>query len=1136
MKQKANQGSWRIGSVNPSIGNTESPITVDSITDIKAQMKMIEEQFARDCPITIPIPINPTYITMSLQSVVFSESSGEICALSLDRNNLTRHSLSTSIRNIAYSLYNDCFFASGDVLRKLNPKTFEVEAEYQQDVLHFVADLEMGYGCKEDSVYIWRLHNMQEELLYAHESVVSLSAKNHVIASISESTLVVWSSAVIYTNEKFDKKIKEVRVSNKYIAICGEYQYVLLFEINTWTIRTILNNDYSCMYYSIDIDDQRNVLVAAGTKYISVYDLEQERDEIVLVSNDKKHYLVGIAGNSIYSFSSNSKVRIFEIPGLGDRHILNFTEKVKGVVATAGYLLCYTTRGLQVVDSKSLEVVHSINIEEDIHCAICSDTSVLVVQGQSLARYSLALELQGRFLWLTPIICMCQNESSIFVSSPDSVVRLQQDFLKVSEYFIYKSTVTCISVYNSSLYIGDKSGLIHSTDSSSLQLIKNLKGHTDIVNSIAILDKLEYILSCSDDRSIKIWNIRNFNCMHSVYSNSCIQIMASADGFHFYALNKDEIQIWDSNDFGVHTLLKGCKSNKAFALVGGEMQIAVSGSKNKVKFLRNPLRCKEIQAFGKNYKETVAFKQLILKYMRGAKTSAGIKDFDNWIISPFQINIVSVLAYFNESGTLFEALQANSFHPTTSGSTPLSIALSKNFLELLKIIFRSFKLKVQDNLYCLYYIESTLLELNYKSVPNLHKLYQLAMGKSFVKSLPKFCVYTKALPILLESSSIIPDPSLFMDIENYSNLGKAIVFTQTYIRINTTIGSQESVDFMESLLKCENKLIFSTPLIKVLIRDKWRKVRPVILCQAGVYVVYLIALALYSTSYFNAQFLIFPFVVSSILLIYEVFQMRSGIINYLSGSWNIIDITRAVLFLWYSISVWKDGTSYTPLLSIIILLTWCRGVTYFRIFYGTRYYINLLFQVIKSMFSFFLIFFYSIVGFAMVFHSFSLNQDFFTFVTDLYILDFGQMDTGGYNKLQWLYFLLVTVLNPIIMLNLLISVMLDTYGRVKTDEAIADALELCCMIKEVELLMFWRRNIKSKSYIHICDMETPVPKSLGVDNLFKGLKKVIRDLGSEINNSNLQLMRSIESVKSGMINSEAAINEIKNAVKNKNRY
>ena len=68
-------------------------------------------------------------------------------------------------------------------------------------------------------------------------------------------------------------------------------------------------------------------------------------------------------------------------------------------------------------------------------------------------------------------------------------------------------------------------------------------------------------------------------------------------------------------------------------------------------------------------------------------------------------------------------------------------------------------------------------------------------------------------------------------------------------------------------------------------------------------------------------------------------------------------------------------------------------------------------------------------------------------------------------------FLVATILNPLVMLNLLIAIMSDTYDRVQESVEVADGKELAEMVLEVEIFMFWNRKKQVYKYLQMCEEE-----------------------------------------------------------------
>jgi len=93
---------------------------------------------------------------------------------------------------------------------------------------------------------------------------------------------------------------------------------------------------------------------------------------------------------------------------------------------------------------------------------------------------------------------------------------------------------------------------------------------------------------------------------------------------------------------------------------------------------------------------------------------------------------------------------------------------------------------------------------------------------------------------------------------------------------------------------------------------------------------------------------------------------------------------------------------------------------------------------------------------------------FWDYFLNAFKLNLGELNTTeAQGILGWSLFVIVSIINPVIMLNLLISIMGDTYGRVKESRIVADSRQLAGMILEVEGVMGWRRAFNEKFYMKI---------------------------------------------------------------------
>lgn len=76
---------------------------------------------------------------------------------------------------------------------------------------------------------------------------------------------------------------------------------------------------------------------------------------------------------------------------------------------------------------------------------------------------------------------------------------------------------------------------------------------------------------------------------------------------------------------------------------------------------------------------------------------------------------------------------------------------------------------------------------------------------------------------------------------------------------------------------------------------------------------------------------------------------------------------------------------------------------------------------------------------------------------------YGDFNTDDYSIALWVLFFFGTLLMPLIMLNMLIAIMSDTFERVSTSKLEADGRELNLLILEQESLLFWVKKNSGKA-------------------------------------------------------------------------
>lgn len=187
-----------------------------------------------------------------------------------------------------------------------------------------------------------------------------------------------------------------------------------------------------------------------------------------------------------------------------------------------------------------------------------------------------------------------------------------------------------------------------------------------------------------------------------------------------------------------------------------------------------------------------------------------------------------------------------------------------------------------------------------------------------------------------------------------------------------------------------------------------------------------------------------------------------------------------------------------------------RGITYFRIFSKTRYMINLLIEIFKDIRSFVILLFYTTFAFSIMFYANEENSDlkFGDYLSSSYTINLGAFETDNYDSLQWLIFCLATLVNPIIMLNLLIAILGDTFSNVQDNMIVADKKELAEVILDIESLMYWRRKFNLKSFIQICSEEES-EKMDTWNGKTRELKERLLDMKEAISSSGVKMIDTV---------------------------
>ena len=106
-----------------------------------------------------------------------------------------------------------------------------------------------------------------------------------------------------------------------------------------------------------------------------------------------------------------------------------------------------------------------------------------------------------------------------------------------------------------------------------------------------------------------------------------------------------------------------------------------------------------------------------------------------------------------------------------------------------------------------------------------------------------------------------------------------------------------------------------------------------------------------------------------------------------------------------------------------------------------------------------------------------------------YLMGLGDFQISELNSIETAVFIVATLINTIVMMNLLISILADTFDRVQQGLVQADRKSVCEMLIEVEMLLLRTKRPAVQTFFTVC---SPPDDTLG-ENVWEGKIKIILD-------------------------------------------
>lgn len=208
-----------------------------------------------------------------------------------------------------------------------------------------------------------------------------------------------------------------------------------------------------------------------------------------------------------------------------------------------------------------------------------------------------------------------------------------------------------------------------------------------------------------------------------------------------------------------------------------------------------------------------------------------------------------------------------------------------------------------------------------------------------------------------------------------------------------------------------------------------------------------------------------------ILLVIEGRQFWNDMGGYSEDLWNFIDIVRVILTGSYFGTLFFVEEIPDFITWLVIVYNAIRGLSGFRAFKTTRYYIRLIFLSLDKIKYFLAIFIYTILS--LGFLNISTMHIELTF-SNLFVLPFaftaGAIDTDDHLPIiKGITIVVAVTISIILMLNMIISILGDSFDEFQLKADIFNYREMAGVIIEIKCLKEWFCKIEDKcEYLHIC--------------------------------------------------------------------
>ena len=920
-----------------------------------------------------------------------------------------------------------------------------------------------------------------------------------------------------------------------YAISAGEERSLCVWNIDKREVDFRIEGHTNYISSIVVSKDNDHVYSGATDKIMWVWSLNERKKMKYLRSVFGTIYCIALnrEGTIAYVGSDENNVNVFDIGNKTEitcmfghtRTVCDIALSEDETILVSGSWDCTarvfnakTSEELALLKDGHSDYVRSVAITRDKKYVISgSDDARIILWNLENKGKEKEFILEGHRAYIMSVR-LTPDEKYLISGSRDQTIKLW-DFTKKIELYSFNghtAPISCLELMNNSMTFlsGGEDGLIKAWSIDSKREEYTLNGHTQVINSMKLTSDNLRLVSGARDCKVYIWDLekRSIELSLGGYSSPVFAVNITVEGSLLLTSGNDNVlKLWKMRE---PSLVKDqtCSFKPFISVYTPDDKFELTylyGRLNEVVEINSSSKKIELgitDTYDPYYQSLIPFYNLI-DNIRGGQFNTFLPDMSTLVFSRFSYTTIHILAYLGYSKVLKELLDDNASIKTDYfGKSPLYYAINKQKQECVDNILEFLVHQSESN-------DKSRIHTSFGAIANdlsmiiknSSKGLHLLLKSCLIPTESTFAKVTEELPIYMYNTNFLPIAKDFTQgkTENNDEL-IPIIMKYTPFTLPSNMGSKDCINILESIIECSNTSIYNTHLVQYVLQIQWDNLQMWVLGYTFMLWLNLILLVVLFTIDKIGETWVLPiFLLSNFLLItWESIQMyMGGIIEYFKDTWNRIDFLRFTLtMIWV---VWNLSTDdkfleYRILAWLVALLNFIRGLTGFRVFDGTRYYVRLILRALGDMGYFFIMLGYSTITFGVMFQLSRANTvfDFKTLWMDSYSLNFGNFEAQEQYQFSFetLAYMLATIVNVILMLNLLISILGDSYSNFQTDKVFIDYSEKASVILEIQKMFFWVGIEKEYKYFHVMCSSAAADEDETIDERITGIENNLESL------------------------------------------